>query len=82
MFEQADLICTQCPLADCDEKSLWCLFRLATDDPNEAQKRVLMGITRRMPRRKYFAEYYQANREKKNAMAKERYRARKKEQTA
>jgi hypothetical protein len=68
-MDQQDLICTQCPLADCDEESLFCCFRWATD-PNDAQKAVQTNgvrpyYTRRqsvkpetIARREYFKERY------------------------
>jgi len=81
-------ICTQCPLADCDEASLWCAYRWLTS-PNQSQRQALESQTRgnvisRMAaiakadrkdrRRKYLANYYQDNRERKLAMANERHR--------
>lgn len=41
---ELDAICTQCPLIDCDESSLWCVFRLLTD-PNPEQRRVFHEVT-------------------------------------
>jgi hypothetical protein len=35
-MSQRDFICTDCPLAACDEDSIWCAFRWATN-PNAAQ---------------------------------------------
>lgn len=37
---QLDLICTQCPLASCDEESLFCVFRWMTN-PNKEQREML-----------------------------------------
>ncbi len=75
---QVDLICGECPLATCDEQSLWCIFRFLTN-PNEAQRRVgnivAPGVlprpyhTRResvkqitLDRREYHAERYRRKR--------------------
>lgn len=72
--KQADLICSQCPLADCDEKSLWCLYRLSTD-PNSLQRKVLLPTIKRViSRQDYFAAYYAINRERKLKAANERNR--------
>lgn len=71
MSEQLEFICTQCPLANCDEESLWCLFRFLTD-PNNAQRQIAPeGITLRqyytrkqnvkpetLTRRAYFRQRY------------------------
>ena len=69
MPKQLDLICQQCPLIDCDEDSLWCLYRLGSD-PNKAQRKVLLPTIRRVIARKdYFERYYAINRERKLAAA-------------
>lgn len=67
-----DLICCECPLDQCDDESLWCAFRWATN-PNEAQRK-MAGIKfdkRRAPvtketedRREYYSNYYFANRDR------------------
>ena len=74
-MKQYDLICNSCPLTDCDEESLWCVFRFMTN-PNDAQKAVLetIAINESKLRRKQFdAGQYTKNREKKIAAALERY---------
>lgn len=68
-----DLICSECPLRECSEQSLWCIFRFVTD-PNEAQQRFVNKTIRRrrskVNRKEYFAERYKANRDRKlNAAA-------------
>lgn len=50
---QADFICRQCPLVDCDEESLWCAFRWATN-PNAAQ--LAVATVRLIPQRLTDAE--------------------------
>lgn len=70
-MKQVDLICTQCPLADCSEESLWCLFRFMTN-PNPAQK-ALLKKKNAVKRGDYWSGYYQENRDKKLAQAKIRY---------
>lgn len=47
-----DLICSQCPLADCSEESLWCAFRWATD-PNKAQLKALEHNTTGILKRQF-----------------------------
>lgn len=72
MTKQLDIICTQCPLIDCDEESLWCLYRLGSD-PNKAQRKALLpGLRRLISRKDYFQRHYQINRERKLAAANER----------
>lgn len=70
---QIDLICSECPLVDCDEESLWCLFRFVTD-PNAAQKvfakRNAVYSEATAKRRAYDAKQYQKNREKRLAQVK------------
>jgi hypothetical protein len=64
-MNQVDLICGACPLIDCDEESLWCLYCLGTD-PNKAQRKaILPGLRRVLSRKDYFARHYQINRDKK-----------------
>lgn len=84
---QADLICTECPLADCDIESLFCTFRWATN-PNDEQLKVTLRAKKReylemmlrakkrrkVKRAEYDARYYAANRERKLAAANERHR--------
>lgn len=53
LMSQQDLICTRCPLADCDEESLFCCFRWATN-PNQAQLNV--ATFRLIPQRLTSAE--------------------------
>lgn len=76
--DQRDMVCGECPLGDCDEESLWCIFRFLTS-PNDAQRRVAHNVapgtlprpyhTRRnsvkqitLDRREYFAERYRRKR--------------------
>lgn len=80
-----DFICIECPLADCDETSLWCAFRWATQ-LNEAQQ-AIVGVKmmpkqkvprkrrKRVARRAYMAAYYQEHKAQKLAAANERNRA-------
>ena len=69
---QADLICGNCPLDECNDESLWCLYRLGTD-PNTAQRKALLpGLRRVLSRKDYFARNYQINRDKKLAASNER----------
>lgn len=80
-MKQQDLICTGCPLIDCDEESLWCLYRLASD-PNKAQRKVLMPTIKRvLSRQDYFATYYAVNRDRKLKAANERNRQLREETT-
>lgn len=51
--EQTDLICTQCPLERCDEDSLFCAFRWATN-PN--RKQLAVATVRLIPQRLTGAE--------------------------
>lgn len=93
MDEQLDLICQTCPLTDCDEGSLWCLFRLLTN-PNPAQLAIVRSVPQIRQRKKRFdfktwyrenlererernRKDYLKNRDKKIAAAKKRYRAKK-----
>jgi len=83
---QRDLICSDCPLPDgCDEDSLWCAFRWATD-PNAAQQRVMlktpMSKTKRkklsraiklQKKREYNVTYGEAHKEQKRQYDRERY---------
>lgn len=44
MIDQLDFICRECPLESCNENSLWCALRFATD-PNAAQlKAIEVGV--------------------------------------
>lgn len=73
-----DFICTECPLDTCDEESLWCAWRWATQ-PNKAQLGV--ATVRLIPKRLTDAErsrkWRQTNRERYNEVQRE-YRARRK----
>lgn len=77
---ELDAICTQCPLMICDEESLWCCYRWATN-PNAAQMALATdGVLRQLAslprsRKGYYKRYYQANRDRKLAAANERNRA-------
>jgi hypothetical protein len=86
--QQPSLICTICPLLpDCNEESLFCALRWATD-PNAAQKNVLtlvakksalavkMAVAKRPDgdRKQYYKNYYIANRDRKLKAANERNR--------
>lgn len=33
-----DKMCERCPVASCDESSLWCQYRMAIGRPNDVQK--------------------------------------------
>lgn len=70
--EQRDFICTQCPIqGGCDEQSLYCAFRWATD-PNAAQRRVMLKgrLVTKTKRRKLSAAIMQ---ERKNEYNRESY---------
>lgn len=77
---QQDLICTECPLLGkgCDEESLFCAFRWATN-PNRAQ--LAVATFRIIPQRLTAAErsrkWRQNNRERYNEVQRN-YRGRKK----
>lgn len=84
---QPDLFCADCPLRVCDEKSLWCMYRFITS-PNKAQREAakLADVIHLTPKRarqstkkrkKYYADYYMANRESKLKKANARYAAKK-----
>jgi len=79
MPDQRDLICINCPLPICNEESLWCAFRWATN-PNAAQMAV--ATFRVIPKKLTGAErsrrWRQKNRERYNEVQRE-YRARSKE---
>ena len=67
-----ELICGECPLEDCDEGSLWCLYRFVTA-PNERQQ-PLVGIHRRQRERLFnAAQYREDHREHKRQYDRERY---------
>jgi hypothetical protein len=69
MFEQ---ICTECPLSECNEDSLWCVLRALTQ-PNKAQAIARFELLPKAPSRKiYLAEHYKANRDEKLKAANER----------
>lgn len=72
-----EFICTNCPLLFCDEESLWCAFRWATN-PNKAQLEV--ATVRLIPQRLTDAErsrrWRQKNRERYNEVQRD-YRAKK-----
>ncbi len=79
---QLDLICGDCPLRRCDTGSLWCVFRLLTV-PNKQQRAamILAGNQRKATakrkqewERKRQQIYYEANKERKLAAARGRYR--------
>jgi hypothetical protein len=79
--EQRDLICLDCPLIDqggCDEQSLWCAYRWATN-PNAAQ--LAVATFRLIPQRLTTAErskkWRKTNREQYNKLQRAR-RAKKK----
>lgn len=75
---QADLICGQCPLADCDEESLWCMYRLVSGKPNQAQARFFTlppkPRKKRFDRRAYGRIYREENREAKREYDRKRHR--------
>lgn len=81
-MSQPDLICNECPLEKCDEKSLWCMYRLLTN-PNHAQRQVVTlskyghivvqkASQSEKARKAYLRDYYLKNRDRKLAAAKER----------
>lgn len=80
-MSQLDLICNECPLKECDEGSLWCVLRLLSGDPNQAQARYVTlppkPRKRRFARRAYGKVYRKENREAKREYDRERYRAKK-----
>lgn len=72
-MSQLDLICADCPLADCSEESLWCARRFLSR-PNKAQIALMTPAVRKLLRKRperseYFAAYYLAKRDKKLAAA-------------
>jgi hypothetical protein len=67
-----EMLCLHCSLPICDEDSVVCLYSLAAQ-PNPAQ-RAIIKREKQLPRKKYFRDYYQANRDAKLAAANERYR--------
>jgi len=72
---QSDFICTDCPLLFCDEESLWCAFRWATN-PNQAQLKV--ASVRIIPQRLTDAERgrkYRTRNPEKRAETVRKYRA-------
>lgn len=73
---ELDAICPQCPLMICDEESLWCCYRWATN-PNAAQ--LAVATVRVIPKRLTDAErsrrWRAKNRERYNEVQRE-YRAR------
>lgn len=76
---QHDLICVDCPLLVCNEESIWCAFRWATN-PNAAQ--LAVATFRVIPKRLTDAErsrrWRQKNRERYNEVQRE-YRSRRKQ---
>jgi hypothetical protein len=76
-MSQPDLICKECPLAECDEDSLWCAFRWATN-PNPAQMSVatFRVIPQRLTEAERSRRWRARNRERYNEVQRE-YRARK-----
>lgn len=65
-MKQLDLICTDCPLKECNEESLWCIYRFCTK-PNPAQLEFMGQIKgQKKDRKKYYADYYQNVRKPKN----------------
>jgi hypothetical protein len=78
-MNQPDLICANCPLLDCDESSLYCIYRFITD-PNKAQRKAAFKdvpegkLLPQHDRREYFKARYRANREKLLAAMKLRYK--------
>jgi|SRR5690606_8491504 len=65
LFDQPDFVCIECPLAECDEESLFCAFRWATF-PNQAQQKAMTMRQARhrrkikaKPRTEYFRKRYQ-----------------------
>lgn len=82
MPQQIDMVCTNCPLGTCDEDSLWCAFRWATE-PNAAQlmlKAEALKVQKPTwsERQAEYGPLYRAiHREKKRAYDRERYQARK-----
>jgi hypothetical protein len=68
------MICGECPLKNCDEESLWCAFRWATEPNVEQQRFVNRQIRVRrsrvmVDRSEYMADYYRENRPHKLAAA-------------
>lgn len=82
MKNEPEFICTECPLAKCDEESLWCAFRWATN-PNNAQ--LAVATVRLIPKRLTGAEvarrWRQKNPERYREVRRE-YRKRVKERKA
>lgn len=82
MSDQLDLICTECPLSECDEGSLWCVLRLLQGDPNLAQAKYVKVLP--VPRKKAFdrktygRRYRAENADKKREYDRQRYLQRKK----
>lgn len=78
-MKQADFICTECPLTEgCDEESLFCAFRWATN-PNKAQ--LAVATVRLIPQRLTDAERSRRWRQKnpkRYAEVRRDYRERKK----
>lgn len=80
-MNQRDLICTECPLDECDEGSLWCVLRLIEGNPNAAQARyVTLGPKprkKKFDRKAYGVAYRRDHREEKRQYDRDRYQARK-----
>ena len=83
-----DLICTECPLPDCDERSVYCVRRLLESNPNGRQTMLMTGYlkrlakpqktveqqrTERMAEKIRQREYYQEHRELKLEAANARH---------
>jgi hypothetical protein len=74
---KAEFVCSECPLVTCDEDSLWCAFRWATN-PNAAQLKV--ATVRLIPKRLTDAERSRRWRQKnpeRYARVRREYRERK-----
>lgn len=71
MLNSVQLICGECPLAQCDEQSLWCIFRFLSD-PNDKQRAIVSDLSmkpytkkpdeeiKNVERREYFQARYRA----------------------
>ena len=62
-MSQSDFICLSCPLAECDEESMFCALRWATN-PNRRQRAVKYELKlENADRREYFRMRYQLMKE-------------------